>query len=102
ALGEGAQAVEATGNGRQEALFALHVRSDWTKERCMNLVGPVGATEALDGGVSLPATLEKIMHAASLVLGRSIGMIRASGPASLAEHDDRFAAVHEGRGFVAV
>jgi hypothetical protein len=50
-----AQRVEPPGDGREEALLGLHVGGDRPEQRRLRLVGAVGAAEALDGGVGLPA-----------------------------------------------
>ena len=57
AAGDGAERVETAGDGREEALLGLHVGGDRPEQRRLRLVGAVGAAEALDGGIGLPAGL---------------------------------------------
>jgi hypothetical protein len=52
-------------------------------KRRLRLVGAVGATKALDGGVGLPARLEQIVDAQPLVPCREVGVIAAPGAASI-------------------
>jgi len=55
---DGAQRVEAAGDGREEALLGLHVRAIGRKSGgCAWLVRFVA--EALDRGVGLPAGFER-------------------------------------------
>src|SRR3546814_10449594 len=63
ALGNRAERVEATGDGREEALLRLHVGGDRPEQRRLRLVGTVGAPEALDRRVRLPAGFEQVMDA---------------------------------------
>src|SRR3546814_11409689 len=60
---DGAKRVEPPGDGREKALLRLHIGGDRTEERRLRLVGPVGAAQALDGGVGFPARLQEIVDA---------------------------------------
>src|SRR5581483_7417344 len=53
-----AQRVEAARDRAEKAFLRLHVCRDRPEQRRLCLVGAVGATEALDGGIRLPAGFE--------------------------------------------
>ena len=74
---DGAEAVEAAGDRREEALLAAHVGGDGPEQRRGGLVGAVGAAQPLDGGVRLPAGFQQIVHARAPVAGGKIGVIAA-------------------------
>ena len=95
ALGDRAQAVEAAGDGGQESLLGLHVGGDRPEQGRLRLVGAVGAPEALDGGVGLPAGLQQIVHAQALVPRAEVGVVAAPGAAGVAEHQDALLVVLE-------
>ena len=90
-----AKAVEALGNGREKALLALHIGGDGPEQRRLRLIGAVRAAKALNGGVGLPAGLQHVMDALSLVPRRKIGVIAASGAARIREDEDALLVVHE-------
>ena len=90
-----AEAVEPPRNGREKALLAFHIGGDGTEERRLRLIGAVRAPEPLNGGVGLPAGLQQIMHALSLVPRRQIGVIASPGSASVRENEDALFVVHE-------
>jgi hypothetical protein len=90
-----AEAVEAFGDRREKALFAFHVRGDGAEQRRLSLIGAVRAAEALNGGIRLPARLEHVMDALSLVLRRKIGVVAAAGAARIREDEDALLVVHE-------
>jgi hypothetical protein len=58
---DGAQRIEPASDRGKETLLGLHVGRNWTEQWRLRLVGPVGAAEALDGRIRLPAGLEQIM-----------------------------------------
>ena len=62
-----AKAVEALGNGREKALFALHIGGHGPKQRRLRLIGAVRAAKPLNGGIGLPPGFQQIMDALSLV-----------------------------------
>src|SRR5882672_6573338 len=93
-----AQRVEPTGDGREKAPFRLYVCRDGAKQGRLRLVGAVGATQALNGGVRLPARLDQIMHTQATVPGRQFGVVAAAGPASVRENEDALDVIHERRG----
>jgi hypothetical protein len=95
-LGDGAQRVEAAGDGGQEPLLGLHVGGDRPEQRRLRLVGAVGAPQALDGGVRLPAGLQQVVHAQTLVPRSEIGVVAAPRAAGVAEHQDVLLVVLEG------
>jgi hypothetical protein len=94
-LGDGAQRVEAPGDGGEEPLLRLHVGGDRPEQRRLHLVGTVGAAEALDGGVGFPTGLQKIVHAQAPVPRAEIGVIATPGAAGVAEHQDALLVVLE-------
>src|SRR5258705_3234238 len=81
ALGDGAERIEAARDGGEKAFLGLDVGGDRPEQRRLRLVGAVGAAEALDGGVSLPARFEQVVDPQALILRRKIRMIGASGAA---------------------
>ena len=92
---DGAEAVEAFGDGREEAFLAFHVGGDGPEQRRLRLIGAVRTAKALNGGVGFPAGLQQIMDALSLVPRRKIGVIGAPRAAGIREHQDTFLVVHE-------
>ncbi len=95
AAGDRAQRVEAPRNGRDEAPLALHIGHDGPEQRRLRLVRPVGAAEPLDGGVGLPAGLQQIMNALSLVPRRKVGVIAATRSAGVGEDENALLVIHE-------
>ena len=83
---------------REEALFGLDIGGDRPEQRRLRLVGAVGAAEALNGGVGLPAGLEQIMDAQAPVLRREFGVIAAPGAAGVGKDQDALGVIHEGLG----
>src|SRR5690606_11015578 len=77
-----AEGVQAAGNRRKKALLGLHVRGDGAEQRRLRLIGAVGAAEALDRGVGLPARFEEVMDAQALIFRAPVGMVGAARPAS--------------------
>jgi hypothetical protein len=61
ALGDGAERIEAAGDGGEKALLGLDVGGDRPEQRRLRLVGAVRAAKALDGGVGLPARFEQVL-----------------------------------------
>jgi hypothetical protein len=61
---------------------------DGPKQRRLRLVGPVGAAEALNGGVCFPTGFEQVMDAQSPIPRRQLGMIAAPCAACFREHQD--------------
>src|SRR3546814_11288147 len=59
-------------------------------------VGTVGAPEALDRRVRLPAGFEQVMDAQTAIPRTEIGMVAAARAAGVAEHEDALLVVHEG------
>src|SRR3546814_1521718 len=59
-------------------------------------MGAVGAPEARDRGVCLPAGLEQIVNAQAPVPGTEVGVVAAPGAAGIGEDEDAFLVVHEG------
>ena len=90
-----AEAVEALGDRRKKALLALHIGGDGPEQRRLRLIGAVRAAKALNGGIGLPARLQHVMHALSLVPRRKIGVIAAPGAARVREDEDALLVVHE-------
>ncbi len=72
----------------RKALLRLHVGGDRPEERRLRLVRPVGAAEALDGGIGLPARLQQIVDAQALVLGGQVRVVAAPGAAGIGEDED--------------
>src|SRR3546814_14958345 len=62
----------------------------------LELIGAVGAPEALDRGVCLPAGLQQIVNAQAPVPGTEVGVVAAPGAAGIGEDEDAFLVVHEG------
>ena len=98
AAGDGAERVEPARDGREEALLGLHVGGDRPEQRRLRLVGAVGAAEALDRGIGLPAGLEQIVDAQAPVPRRELGVIAAPGAARVREDEDALVVIHEGGG----
>ena len=88
APGDGAERVEAAGDGGEEAFFRLHIGGDRAKQRRLRLIGAVGAPQPLNGRVGLPAGLQQIVNAQAAVLGRQFGMIGAPGAAGVGEDEN--------------
>src|SRR3546814_887014 len=88
ALSDGAERVEAAGDGREEALLRLHVGGDRPEQRRLHLVGAVGSAEALDRRIRLPAGFEQIVDPEPAVPRAEIGVVTATGAAGVAEHAD--------------
>jgi len=95
---DGAERVEPARDGREKALFGLHVGGDRPEQRRLRLIGAIGASESLDRGVGLPARFQQIMDAQPLVLRGEISMIAATGAAGVGEDEDALVVVHEGGG----
>src|SRR5882672_2840407 len=70
-----AQRVETASNGREKAFFRLHVCRNGAEQRRLRLVGSVGATEPLDGGVGLPSGFEQVMDAQPAIPRREFGVV---------------------------
>ena len=98
-LGDGAQRVEPAGDGGEEALLGLHIGGDWPEQGWLRLVGAIAAAQALDGRVSLPACLQEVVDAQSLVPGTQVGVIGAARAAGIAEDEDALVVIHEGLRF---
>ena len=96
AAGDGAQRVEPPRDRREEALLGLHIGRDRPEQRRLRLVGAMGAAEALDGGVGLPARPRADSGRAAAVPGREFGVIAAPRAAGVREHQDALLVVHEG------
>src|ERR1700681_4846460 len=88
ALRDGAERVEPARYRAQEALLGLHVRGDRPEQRWLRLVGAVGAAEALDGGVGLPARFQQIVDTLTAVLHREVRVIGTPGAARVGEDED--------------
>src|SRR3546814_8373249 len=93
---DGAKRVEPPGDGREKALLRLNIGGDRTEERRLRLVVPVGAAQALDGGVGFPARLQGIVDAQPPGPRGSSGMIAAPGAASVGDDQNAFLILHEG------
>ena len=96
AAGDGAEAVEAAGDGGDEAALALDVGGHGPEQRRGLLVGAVGAAEALNGLVGAPAGFEQVVDAAVGVGAAEVGVVAAAGVAGHREDEDLLVAVHEG------
>ena len=94
-----AKRVETSRNGRQEPLLRLHIGGHRPKERRLRLIGAVGAPEALNRRVCLPAGLQEVVDPQALVLRPEIGVIAAPGAAGIREDQDTLFVIHEGLGF---
>src|SRR6516162_5605693 len=93
-----AQRVEPAGDRGEEALLRLHVRRNGPEQGRLRLVGAVGAAEALDGGICLPAGFKQVVNTQAAIPGRKFGMVRTSSAAGIAEDKDALGVIHEGRG----
>ena len=93
---DGAERVETPGDGREKTLLGLDVGRDRAEQRRLRLVGAIGAAEALDRGIGLPAGFQEIMDAEPPVLRREIGMVAAPGAARIREDQDALRVIHEG------
>ncbi len=78
-----AQRVEPARDRAQEPLLGGNVGGDRPEQRRLRLGGAVGAAEALDGGIGLPAGLQQIVDPQPLIAGRKIGVIAAARAACL-------------------
>ncbi len=96
---DGPERVEAARDGREEPLFCFHIGGHRTEERRLRLIGAVGAPEALNCGIGLPARLEKVVDPQALVLRAKVGVIAASGAARIREDQDALLVIHESGGF---
>src|SRR6516162_11603550 len=79
-----AQRVEPAGDRGEEALLRLHVGRNGPEQGRLHLVGPVSATQALDGGIRLPAGFKQVVNTQPAIPRRQFGMIRTSGAAGIA------------------
>src|SRR5262249_44282705 len=91
-----AQRVETARDRAEKAFFRLHVGRNRPEERRLRLVGAVGTTKALDGGIRLPAGFEEIVDAQPAIPRRQFGVIATAGAACVAENKDKLRVVHEG------
>src|SRR5260370_9102242 len=91
-----AQRVKTAGDGREKALFGLHVRSDRPEQGWLRLVGAVGAAQALNGGVRLPAGLEQVVNPPPPIPRREFGVVASPRAAGIAEDEDALGIIHEG------
>ena len=98
AAGDRAQRVEPAGDRGEKALFRLHVGRDRPEQRRLRLVGAVGAAQALDGGVRLPAGLEQVVDPQPAIPRRQFGVVAAARAAGIAEDKDALGVIHEGGG----
>ena len=98
AAGDGAQGVEPSGDGADEAPLAADVGGDGAKERRARLVGAVGAPEALDGLVGAPAGLEEVVDAPGGVPAPRVRVVAPPGPACHGEDEHPLLPGHEGGG----
>ena len=95
AAGDGPEAVEAAGDGGDEAALALHVGGDRAEQRRRLLVRAVGAPESLDGLVGPPAGFEQVVDPAVRVAAAQVRVVAAAGVAGHREDQDLLLAVHE-------
>ena len=93
-----AQRVEPAGDGRDEPLLRLHVGRHRPEQRRLLLIGSVGAAEALDCVVGLPARLQQIVDAQPLVPRAEVGVIAAPRSARIGEDQDALGVALEGVG----
>src|SRR3546814_14946228 len=89
-LGDGAQRVEAAGDGGEEALLRLHVGGDRPEQRRLRLVGAVGTPETLDRRVRLPAGFEQVVDAQAAVPGAERSAERRVGQACVSTYRSRW------------
>ena len=97
--GDGAEAVEPSGDGGDEPALALHVGGHGPEQRRRGLMRAVGAPEPLDRLVGAPARFEQVVHAPFGIAAGEIGMVAAPGAASHREHQHALGPVHECGGF---
>jgi hypothetical protein len=64
----------------------------------LRLVGAVGAAEALNGGVRLPAGLEQVVNPQPAIPRREFGVVASPRAAGIAEDEDALGIIHEGSG----
>ena len=95
---DGAQRVEPASDRGEKALLGLHVRRDRPEQRRLRLVGAVGAAQALDGGIRLPAGLEQVVNPQPAIPRRQLGMVAPARAAGIAEDEDTLGVIHEGGG----
>ncbi len=98
AAGQRAEAVEASGNRRDEPPFAAAIGGNGPKQGWAGLVGAVRAAQPLDRRVSTPTGLEEIVNAASLIERVEAGMIAPSRAAGVGKDQDALFAAHEAVG----
>src|SRR3546814_1185506 len=87
---------ETARDGGEEPLLALDVGGDRPEHWRLELIGAVGAPEALDRGVCLPAGLQQIVNAQAPVPGTEVGVVAAPGAAGIGEEEDASLVVHDG------
>src|SRR5205085_10228854 len=63
ASGDGSQGVEASRNGREEALLGFYIGRDGSEQRRLGLIGAVGPAQSLYGGIRLPSGFQEVVGA---------------------------------------
>ena len=96
AAGDGAEAVEPAGYGRDEPPLALDIGGDGAEQGRRGLMGAVGAPQTLDCLVGAPTRFEKIVDSARGVATAEVGVVAAPGAAGHGENEDLLLAGHEG------